>query len=93
MRDDLVDLGDYPEIYADGLGEAQFLGANARLVLFTWHKMDGVFRRKIAATVVRPVSGARSRYRDDSGRQGPAAASALLVGDLAVARQPNDPPA
>jgi hypothetical protein len=57
MRDDLVDLGDYPEIYADGLGEAQFLGANARLVLFTWHKMDGVFRRKIAATVVRPVSG------------------------------------
>jgi hypothetical protein len=57
MRNDLLDLGNYPEIYADGLAEVQFLGANARLVLFTWHKMDGVFRKMIAVTIIRPVSG------------------------------------
>jgi hypothetical protein len=38
----------------------QLLGANARQVFFTWHKMDGIFRRMIVGTVVRPVSGLSS---------------------------------
>jgi hypothetical protein len=36
MRDDdLLNFGDHLEIYADGLAEVQFLGANARQVFFT----------------------------------------------------------
>ena len=89
MRDDLVDLGDYPEIYADGLGEAQFLGANPLHLAQDGRRLPEEDRRDSREA----GQWARSRYRDDSGRQGPAAASALFVGNLAVARQPNDPPA
>jgi hypothetical protein len=53
---DLIDFGDYPEIYADGLGEVQITGVNARLLFFRWRKMDGVFRRQIASAITRPVA-------------------------------------
>ena len=53
---ELCDFGQYPEIYADGVGEIQILGVNARVMFFSWQRMEGVFRRTIVATVVRPVS-------------------------------------
>jgi len=52
----LFEFGSYPEIYADGIGDIQVLGGNARLVYFTWQRIDGVFRRSIVATMIRHVS-------------------------------------
>jgi hypothetical protein len=56
MSNDLIDMGGYPEIYADGLGDVEVVGSNARLVLFNWRRIDGVFRRQTCATVIRPVA-------------------------------------
>ena len=32
---ELCDFGQYPEIYADGVGEIQILGVNARVMFFS----------------------------------------------------------
>jgi hypothetical protein len=55
MRDDLLDFGGYPEIYADGVGAVDILGVNARTKMFTWQKIDGVYPRVTVLSVVRPV--------------------------------------
>jgi hypothetical protein len=52
----LIDFASYPEIYADGLGSVEIIGANARLALFSWRRIDGVFRRQICGLVIRPVA-------------------------------------
>jgi hypothetical protein len=54
--DELVDVGGYPEVYADGVGEVQILDSNARFLSFSWHRIDGVYRRGIVASIVRPVA-------------------------------------
>jgi hypothetical protein len=55
-------LGGYPDIYADGLGDVEVVGANARLFLFNWRRIGGVFRRQICATVIRPVASLASDF-------------------------------
>jgi hypothetical protein len=52
---ELLDLGNYPEIFADGIGDVFSIGRMAHVVLFRWHKVDGVFRKIIAGEVIRPV--------------------------------------
>jgi hypothetical protein len=51
----LLDLGNYPEIFADGIGDVFTVGPMAHVILFKWHKLNGVFRRIIAGEVIRPV--------------------------------------
>jgi hypothetical protein len=51
-----TDMGDAPEIYSDGIAEVHLVGTNARLMLFVWRRVDGVFRRVLAYTSIRPVS-------------------------------------
>jgi hypothetical protein len=36
MSTDLLDMGDAPEIYSDGIAEVHLVGTNARLMLFVW---------------------------------------------------------
>lgn len=57
MPDELIETGGYPEIYADDLADAQLLtGGNVRLVLFSWRKIEGIYRKCIAGMVVRPLA-------------------------------------
>jgi hypothetical protein len=51
---DLIDMGNCPEIYADGLAEIQNLGSTARLVYFSWQRIDGVFRQFKVLSLIRP---------------------------------------
>src|SRR5437763_12656884 len=53
---DFIDFGQVPEIYIDGVAAVDILGVNARLKLFTWQKIDGVFRKVIAVNVIQPVT-------------------------------------
>lgn len=55
-RASLIDLGDYPEIHADNIGDYQELcGGRCRFVLYGWYKMDGVWRPKVTGLLTRPV--------------------------------------
>lgn len=54
-RAKLVDLGGYPEIYADGIGAIEEIGGNVRMISFTWRRIDGVFRKCIVVSIVRPA--------------------------------------
>jgi hypothetical protein len=54
--ENLVDLGNYPEIYSDGIGEVHILGVNARLYLYTWQRVNGVFKKVVACTIIRPTA-------------------------------------
>lgn len=54
--DQLVELGDAPEIYADGIAAVYITGEMARVVLYSWRRLGGVFRPVTVATIVRPVS-------------------------------------
>jgi hypothetical protein len=56
IDDGLADFGNYPEVYADGLGAVDIVGGNARLTLFVWVKQSGVYRRSIILKVVRPTT-------------------------------------
>jgi hypothetical protein len=56
MENDLIDLGNYPEIYSDGIAEVHILGVNARLYLYTWQRLNGVFRRVVTCTIIRPTA-------------------------------------
>jgi hypothetical protein len=55
-NNDLLDLGDAPELYSNGIAEVHVIGANARLLMFVWRRIDGVFRRVLAYTSIRPAS-------------------------------------
>lgn len=52
----LLDLGNYPEIQADGLGDVMFHEGKAHFVLFGWRRIDGVWRRVIVGLIIRPAS-------------------------------------
>lgn len=52
----LLDLGGYPEIHADGLGNVLFHQDSAHFVLFGWRNLDGVWRRTVVGTITRPIS-------------------------------------
>ncbi len=53
---DLIDLGNYPEIYADDVAEIQLLnGGNRRVVFFSWRRINGVFQRMVVGAVIRPA--------------------------------------
>jgi hypothetical protein len=59
MSDDddaLIDYGSAPEIYADGIGDATFIGDNARLTFFSRRKINGELRRYVVAEIVQPVA-------------------------------------
>jgi len=51
---DLLDLGNYPQIHADAIGDVHFLRFHTRILFFEWQKLDGVFRKVISGTVTRP---------------------------------------
>lgn len=56
----LLDLGDYPEIHAAGIGECYLLpDGRMRSLMFDWLRMDGVWRRRIVGAVIRPVANLR----------------------------------
>jgi hypothetical protein len=55
-NNDVLDLGDAPELYSDGIAEVNVIGANARLLMFVWRRVDGVFRRVLAYTSIQPAS-------------------------------------
>ena len=75
--DELVDMGGYPEIYADGVGDCHIVGGVAKMMLFSWHRIDGVLRKCIVASIVRPVSSLGSeadlieRAKRDQARAAP----------------------
>ena len=52
----LLDIGGYPEISADGLANVLFHADKAHFVLFGWRNLDGVWRRVVVGTIMRPVS-------------------------------------
>jgi len=53
----ILDIGGYPEIYADEVAEIQHLSCgNRRVVLCAWHRVDGVYRRMVVGAIIRPVS-------------------------------------
>jgi len=55
--DEFLDFGDYPVIYADDVAEIQpVTGGNRRILFSSWHKIDGVFRRKVVAAVIQPAA-------------------------------------
>jgi hypothetical protein len=56
MSSELIEINAVPEIYSDGVGDIQVLGCNARVLFFTWQKLDGVFQRVVVASVVQPVA-------------------------------------
>lgn len=57
MADRLLDLGGYPEVYADGVGKVEKLaGGNIRLVMFSWRQINNVYQRVICGALVRPSS-------------------------------------
>ena len=52
----LVDMGGYPELYCDGIAQVEQLrGQNVRLLLFTWRKFDGIYRRTACGAIVCPA--------------------------------------
>ncbi len=53
---ELLDFGNAPEIYGDGIAEVQIIGGNARLLMFAWRKINGCFQRVLVATLIRPAS-------------------------------------
>jgi hypothetical protein len=53
--DSLLDLGNYPEIYADGVGDMYEIAANSHFLLFRWRMMDGVLRRCLTGEIIRPT--------------------------------------
>ena len=57
MPGSLLDLGNYPEIFACGVAEVQSLGTNIRGILFDWYKFEGIWRRRIVAVITRPGMG------------------------------------
>jgi hypothetical protein len=56
MQNKLVELANYPEIYADGIGEVQNLGSTIRKLFYTWQKIDGVYQRVTVLSVIRPIT-------------------------------------
>jgi hypothetical protein len=56
MTSDLVEINAVPEFYSDGVGDIHVLGVNARVLFFSWQKLDGVFRRVVVTSVVQPVA-------------------------------------
>jgi hypothetical protein len=58
MSNDIIDLGGYPEFYADEVAEIQSLsGGNRRVIYIAWKKLDGVYRRVISGVAIRPAVG------------------------------------
>lgn len=57
MLESFIETGNYPEIYVDSVAEVQFLGNNSRVLYFTWQRIDGVFRRVVNVSIVRPTAG------------------------------------
>ena len=55
----LLDLGNYPEIRADGLAQVWTHAGNAHFILFGWRRIDGVWRRTIAGIAIRPATSLR----------------------------------
>ncbi len=54
--DSLLDLGNYPEVYANGLGDVFEVAANIHMLWFRWRLIDGVMRRCLAGEVITPVA-------------------------------------
>jgi hypothetical protein len=52
----LMELGTYPEIYADGIGDVQNLGSTIRKLFFTWQKIDGIYQRIVVVSIIRPIT-------------------------------------
>ena len=52
----LLDFGDYPHIYCDGIGDVHYIGANATMYPFVWRRIEGIFQPVISAVVVRPIA-------------------------------------
>jgi hypothetical protein len=52
----LIEYGEYPEIYADGVGDAHAIGTNLSILLFRWRRVDGIFQRCVSAELVRPMA-------------------------------------
>lgn len=53
--DSLLDLGNYPEIFADGVADMYEVATNMHFLLFRWRMMDGVLRRCLTGEVIRPT--------------------------------------
>jgi hypothetical protein len=51
----LLDFADYPEIAIDGVGDMQFIGRQAYMLLFRWKRIDGVWRPVVVAAVNAPA--------------------------------------
>ena len=54
--DSLLDLGNFPELYADGLGDVYEVDANLHMLWFRWRLIDGVMRRCLAGEVIQPIA-------------------------------------
>ena len=54
--DSLIDLANFAEIYADGLGDVFEMPPNIHALYFRWRKIDGVLRRCLAGEVIRPIA-------------------------------------
>jgi hypothetical protein len=53
-EEQVLELGNLPEIYADGIGRVTPCGPNVKLQLWTWTEIGGVLQRVAVATIIRP---------------------------------------
>lgn len=53
--DKLYDFGGYPEISAQGVADVHFLHSDCRIILFDWYKCEGIWQRRVVATIKRPI--------------------------------------
>jgi hypothetical protein len=53
----LLDFGDYPEIYSDGIGQVTYIGHHAHLLLFRWKRIDGIWQPVVVGDLIRPAHG------------------------------------
>lgn len=51
----IYDFNDYPILSAYNVHEIQFLRTDARVVLFDWVPIDGVWRKKLIGVIKRPA--------------------------------------
>ncbi len=53
---DLLDLGNAPEVYCDGIAEIYVVGEVARMLMFSYKLIDGQWHKVLIMTMIRPVS-------------------------------------
>jgi hypothetical protein len=50
----LIQYGEYPEFYADGVAAIETIGTNLSVLFYRWRRVDGLLQRCVAGELIRP---------------------------------------